>query len=66
MQIAEYRFWYDAILDNDDIEMERILSEANTEMTDLLVNGNFEFECISGSRTHPVIKRIGMFATIVS
>ena len=65
MQIAEYRFWYDAILDNDDIEMERILSEANTEMTDLLVNGNFEFECIS-SRTHPVIKQIGMCATIVS
>ncbi len=59
MKISEYRFWYDAVLENDEIEMERILSEASTEMTDLLVNGNFEFECISSS-ANPVVKRIGM------
>ena len=65
MRLTEYRFWFDAILDNNDIEMERILSEASTWMVDMLVNGNFEFECIN-SGTHPVVKQIlGMYAIVV-
>ena len=58
MKLPEFRFWCDAILENNGIEMERILTAADTETVEVLVNGCFQLECIN-SETHPVVQQIG-------
>ncbi len=63
MNLAEFKFWYDAILENNGVEMERILTATDTELVEMLVNGRFQFECID-SETHPVVQQIGKCTTL--
>ncbi len=57
MKLQDFRFWFDAIMKDDALEMERLLSTADTHMVQLLVNGHFEFQQMD-SETHPLTKQI--------